>query len=91
MSVTEPILKPGEAFYMCTFSDTVRFEPANYVVCFKHCGHWVCDPDVGMRLSVKLEVFTVLTQSHNLRWGSGEQLAAFMNKHMETAFTCNAD
>jgi len=74
------ILKQGEHFIMCSYSDTVRLMPYNYVIAYKHkCGHWICDPDVALRLPLKMALFGLFTESHNMRWGSGNDLAIAFN------------
>lgn len=75
-----PQVQHQRHFEYCSYSNTVRLMPENYMVTFHHGGKWVCDPDTGMPYRLRMDVFSTMTTSHNLRWGSGEDLAAALNK-----------
>ena len=50
------------------------------MIYFRHCNHWICDPDRAIPILMKLDLFAALSVSHELRWGAGEDLA----NHMDT-------
>lgn len=77
-----PTLKPFEHFLYNTHTETVRLMPGNYAVCYRPCKHWICDPDQGIPYPLRMELFSILTQFHTIRWGCGEDVARAFNERI---------
>lgn len=78
----KPELKAEERFVYCPNTDTVRLKPGNFCVCYRPVNHWVCDPDQGISYPLRMEVFSIITLYHTIRWGNGEDVARAFNERI---------
>lgn len=57
-------MKNKNLFY-CEYSDTIRQNPENYLICSRQYGAWICNPDLASNKELSIKVFTALFEYEN--------------------------
>lgn len=74
------MLKPGETFTFEKVTDSIKLQPCNHVVAFKYQGSWVVPTVSFTPMSLRLEIFKLLSFRREFRNLSGEELTALLIK-----------
>lgn len=63
-------------------SKTIRLMPGNFEIAFEKFGRWVVDPDQEVPYLLRMELFSIVTQFHTIRWGNGDSVAWAFNQRI---------
>lgn len=59
--------RPDQTIIVCTYSNTLRLMPENYLIASHKGSHWQLDPDLACPLQTVLLVSAALMQ-HEIKW-----------------------